>query len=218
MNLTLPQRLYLLSYTVDKGKFEAVDLQGRGQLLRAGALAELTFEGLLAAEDGKVLRRDIGSPPADTFLAEVWRDLPDEKPKNWLQYVHNKATTAEEPVRDQLAAAGLITLPGKRTLSPIASHQVTVNDPQQVLDLQETVRRTVAAGLDPAAAAADELAMAVLPVQCEMTSVLSWKQMREHKQALGALAERFDALVPGLRKATRDSFLVTRGVGGGWGR
>lgn len=60
--------------------------------------------------------------------------------------------------------------------------------------------------------------MAVLPVQCEMTSVLSWKQMREHKQALGALAERFDALVPGLRKATRDSFLVTRGVGGGWGR
>lgn len=111
MNLTLPQRLYLLSYTVDKGKFEAVDLQGRGQLLRAGALAELTFEGLLAAEDGKVLRRDIGSPPADTFLAEVWRDLPDEKPKNWLQYVHNKATTAEEPVRDQLAAAGLITLP-----------------------------------------------------------------------------------------------------------
>ncbi|MGI5231822.1 GPP34 family phosphoprotein [Actinoallomurus sp. CA-142502] len=70
--------------------------------------------------------------PDDHFLADVWRDVSGEKPKNWLHYLHNKATTAEEPVRDQLAAAGVLTLSTKRSLlSPIASHQVTVNDPQQ---------------------------------------------------------------------------------------
>ncbi|MFI7102299.1 GPP34 family phosphoprotein [Streptomyces sp. NPDC050161] len=148
----------------------------------------------------------------------MWRDVPTEKPKYWIQFVHNKAHTAEEPVRDQLATAGVITLPGERSLSPLASHQVTLNDPQQVLALQQTARNTVVAGLDPAAVPADERAMAVLPVACEMTSVFTRKELREHKHTRKALAERFDALVPGLRKALRDSFLSSRAVGGGWGR
>ncbi|MEV0778069.1 GPP34 family phosphoprotein [Streptomyces sp. NPDC050428] len=203
---------------MDKAKFEAVNLQGRGQLVRTAALAELTFDGLLGVQGKKVVRRP-DKTPSDEFLAGVWRDVPAEKPKNWLQYVHNKAATAEEPVRDQLAEAGVITLRAKRSLlSPIASHQVTVNDPQQVLALRETARNAVLAGTDPAAVPADELAMTVLPVECEMVSVFTWKEMSEHKRTLEALAERFDELAPGLRKALRDSFLVVRGVGGGWGK
>lgn len=218
MNLTLPQRLYLLCYTVEKEKFEAANLQGRGQLVRAGALAELTFDGLLTTQGKKVVRRP-AKEPADRFLAEVWRDVPAEKPKNWLQYVHNKSTTAEEPVRDQLAAAGVITNRAKRSLfSPIASHQVTVHDPRQVLALRETARKAVLDGSDPAAVPADELAMAVLPVECETVSVFTGKEMKEHKRTLKEFAERFDVLVPGLRAALRDSFLVVRGVGGGWGK
>ncbi|MCB5907720.1 GOLPH3/VPS74 family protein [Streptomyces pinistramenti] len=216
MNQTLPQRLYLICYTVDKGKFEVADLRGRGQLLRAGALTELSLDGLLTVEKGKVARR-AAKPPSDSFLAEVWRDTPTEKPKNWIQFVHNKAYAAEEPVRDQLATAGGITLPSKRNLSPITSHQVTVNDPQQILALQETARNAVLAGLDPAAIPADELTLAVLPAECEVTSVFTRDELREHKHTLKALTERFDELVPGLRKALRDSFLSSRAVGGGWG-
>ncbi|MEU6819445.1 GPP34 family phosphoprotein [Streptomyces atriruber] len=220
MPLTLPQRLYLLSYSLDKERFEAVDLQGRGQLLRAAALTELTFDGLLAAKGSEVVRTSAAAdPPADGFLAEVWRDIPTEKPKNWLQYVHNKATTAEEPVRDELVGTGAITLPRKRwVLSPVTAHQVTINDPQQVRALRDTVRNAVLGGLDPAAVPADELAMAVLPIECELTTLFTWKELRAHKDTVEALTERFDALVPGLRKALRDSFLVSRGVGGGWGR
>ncbi|MFJ9085734.1 GPP34 family phosphoprotein [Streptomyces sp. NPDC102384] len=219
MHLSLPQRMYLLSYTVDKEKFEAVNLQGRGQLLRAAALAELIFTGLLTTQKEKVVQR-AAEPPGDPFLQDVWRDIPApaEKPKNWLQFVHNRATTSEEPVRDQLIAAGLISPPARRSLlSPIAAHQVTVNDPQQVLELQGTARRSVLGGSDPATVPVDELAMAVLPVECEMVSVFGWKEVREHKHALKTYAQQFDTLAPGLRKALRDSFLVVRGVGGGWG-
>ncbi|MGP4011989.1 GPP34 family phosphoprotein [Streptomyces sp. 4N124] len=217
MNLNLPQRMYLLCYTVDKEEFEAVNLQGRGQLLRAAALAELVFDGLLTTQKKKVVRSH-AEAPHDPFLAGVWRDIPAEKPKSWLQFVHNKATTAEKPVREQLVAAGAVSPPVKRSLlSPIASHQVTVNDPQQVLTLQTTARSAVLDGADPATVPADELAMAVLPVECEVLSVFTSKEMRQHKRTLKPYAQHFDSLVPGLRAALRDSFLAARGTGGGWG-
>lgn len=218
MRLTLPQRLYLLCYTVDEDKFEATNLQGRGQLLRAGAMAELAFAGLLSAEGGKVVQLPT-EPPADPFVAEVWRDLPTEKPKRWLNYLHNKADTAERPVRDQLAEAGVITAPGEKRLWPLlASHHVTVHDPEQVRALQKQVRDITVLAPDPAEVSMDELTMAVLTSECEVTTLLSNKERREHKQARKALAARFDGIVPGLRAALRDSFLASRGVGGGWGQ
>lgn len=218
MRLTLPQQLYLLCYTVDKDKFEATNLQGRGQLLRAGAMAELASARLLSAEDGKVVQLP-AKPPGDPFLAEVWHDLPTEKPKRWLNYLHNKADTAERPVRDQLDAAGVITAPRERRLWPLlASHYVTVHNPGEVKALQEKVRNITLLAPDPAEVSLDELTMAVFTSECEVTTLLSNKERREHKQARKALAARFDGIVPGLRAALRDSFLASRGVGGGWGK
>ncbi|TLS47117.1 GPP34 family phosphoprotein [Streptomyces montanus] len=216
MHQTLPQRLYLLCYTVDKGKFELTNLQGRGQLLRAAALTQLTLDGLLAAKGGKVARR-AAKPPSDPFLAEVWRDVPAEKPKHWLQFVHNKAHTAERPIREQLAATGAITIQHERWLGLLAVDRVAVNDPQQVLALQERVRNAVLLGSDPAAIPVDELTMAVFATEVEVTSVFTGNERRTHKQALKTLAAHYDGVVPGLRKALRDSFLSSRAVGGGWG-
>lgn len=214
MDPTLPQRLYLLTYTVEKGRFEVVDLQGRGQLLRAGALAELAFGGLLATEGGKV-HRMVTEPPADPFLREVWSDLPVKKPKGWLQFVYPTAHMAEAPVTEQLAGAGAIRRPEGRHRGLGSYHRTTVTDPDQVLALQEAVRNAVRA--DQAAVPEDVLALVVLAVECEVTTVFSHKELREHKQALKALAARFDKLVPGLRRALRDAFLVSRGAGAGYG-
>ncbi|MGI5207477.1 hypothetical protein ACQEU6_38595 [Spirillospora sp. CA-108201] len=63
----------------------------------------------------------------------------------------------------------------------------------------------------------DELAMAVLPVECETSSVFAKEERREHREELKAIAAQFDQAVPGLRKALRNSFLSSRGTGGGWG-
>ncbi|MGW6057640.1 GOLPH3/VPS74 family protein [Streptomyces sp. NPDC055189] len=216
MDLTLPQSLYLLCYTVDKGKFELTNLQGRGQLLRAAALTQLTLDGLLGAEGGKVVRLPAG-PPGESFLAEVWSDVPEEKPKRWLQFVHNKAHTAEKPIRRQLAETGAITVQHEKRLGLVGVDRITVNEPQQVLALQERVRNAVFSGFDPSTIPTDELTMAVFAVEVEVTTVFSGKERREHKQALKALAAQYDKAVPGLRKALRDSYLASRAVGGGWG-
>ena len=214
---TLPERLYLLCHTVDKGTFELTGLQGRGQLLRAAALTELALAGLLTARRGKVARRAT-NPPGDPFLTEVWHDLPTEKAKHWLQFVHNKAHTAEKPIREQLAATGAITVQHERRLGLLAVDRVTVNEPRQVLALQERVRNTVLCGPDPAMVPVDELTMAVFAAEAEVTSVFSGNELRTHKQAFKALATQYDSVVPGLRKALRDSYLSSRAVGGGWGR
>lgn len=215
MPQTLPQSLYLLCYTVDQGKFQIDNLQGRGQLLRAGALTELARDGLLDATGGKVMRRP-GKAPDDTFVVTVWSDLPENKPKGWLQFVHNKAHTAETPVRDQLAAAGEVTLSRGKLMGLIPADRVTVAHPEEVRALQQRVRDTVLGGADPASIPLEDLAMAVFAAGLEVTCVWSRGDRRTHKQALKALAARFDEIVPGLRKALRDSFLSSRAVGGGW--
>ncbi|GAA1932468.1 GPP34 family phosphoprotein [Streptomyces durmitorensis] len=215
MPQTLPQRLYLLCYTVDQGKFQLDNLQGRGQLLRAGALTELARDGLLDATGGKVIRRP-GKAPEDSFTAAVWCDLPDNKPKGWLQFLHNKAHTAETPVRDQLAATGEVTVSRGKVMGLIPTDRVTVTHTQEVRALQERVRDTVLSEADPATVPLDELAMAVLATELEVTCVWSRGDRRTHNQALKALAARFDEIVPGLRKALRDSYLSSRAVGGGW--
>ncbi|MFD3373771.1 MULTISPECIES: GPP34 family phosphoprotein [unclassified Streptomyces] len=212
---TLPQRLYLLCYTVDKGKFQLDNLQGRGQLLRAGALTELARDGLLGATGGKVVRKP-GKAPDNSFSAAVWGDLPDSKPKGWLQFVHNKAHTAETPVRDQLSAAGEVTVSRGKVMGLIPADRVTVAHPEEVRALQERVRATVLNGVDPALVPLEELAMAVFTAELEVTCVWSRGELRTHKQAFKALAARFDKTVPGLRKALRDSYLSSRAVGGGW--
>ncbi|MFF1923871.1 GPP34 family phosphoprotein [Streptomyces sp. NPDC058221] len=217
MRQSLPQSLYLLCYTVDKGKFELTNLQGRGQLLRAGALTELALGGLLGTEGRKVARRS-AKPPGDPFLAEVWRDLPTEKPKRWLQFVHNKAHTAEEPVREQLAGTGAITVHHEKRLGLLAVDRVVVDDPAQVGALQKKVRNAVLGGGDPAQIPVDELTMAVFAAEAEVTSVFTGKERREHAPALKKLAAHYDAIVPGLRAALRDSYLSSRAVGGGWGK
>ncbi|MFJ3732582.1 GPP34 family phosphoprotein [[Kitasatospora] papulosa] len=214
MSKTLAQKLYLLCYTVKKEKFQLDNIQGRGQLLRAGAMTQLTRDGLLDATGGKV-RRLAGSPPEDPFVASVWCDLPDDRPKGWLKFLHNKAHKAETPVRDQLLASGEVAITRERKLGVVPTNRVTVNHPDLVHALQDRVRSTVLDGA-PDENLTEELAMAVLAVELELTSVWSKEERRAHKSGLEAQAARFDAFVPGLRKALRDSYLASRAVGGGW--
>ncbi|MGA5224833.1 GOLPH3/VPS74 family protein [Streptomyces koyangensis] len=214
MPTTLAQKLYLLCYTVKKEKFQLDNIQGRGQLLRAGAMTELARNGLLDATGGKV-RRLSGNPPEDPFAESVWYDLPEDKPKGWLKFLHNKAHTAETPVRAQLLASGDVAIERHKKLAVVSTNKVTVVHPDLVHALQDRVRAIVLDGA-PADDLTDELAMAVLAVELELTSVWSKEDRRTHKSALKAQAARFDAFVPGLRKALRDSYLASRAVGGGW--
>ncbi|MFD5199458.1 GPP34 family phosphoprotein [Streptomyces sp. NPDC058375] len=213
--MTLAQKLYLLCYSVPKRKFPLDEIQGRGQLLRAGALTALARDGLLDASGGKV-RRLPGTPPEDPFTGAVWHDLPADKPRGWLTFVHDKAHKAETPVRDQLVNSGDISLSRTKKLGVIPVNRVAVARPDAVRDLQEQVRASVFDGAGPAGTLTDELAMAVFAVELELSPVWSRQERRDHKGDLKAHAGRYDDFVPGLRKALRDSYLSSRAVGGGW--
>lgn len=58
--------------------------------------------------------------------------------------------------------------------------------------------------------------MAVFAVELELTCVWTRAESRAHKEPLKTLATRYDEIVPGLRKALRDSYLASRATGGGW--
>ncbi|MFK0213567.1 GPP34 family phosphoprotein [Streptomyces sp. NPDC090298] len=213
--MTLAQKLYLLCYSVPREKFPLDDIQGRGQLLRAGALTELARTGHLDATGGKV-RRLPGTPPQDPFAAAVWQDLPEDTPRGWLKFLHDKAHTAETPVRDQLADAGRVTVSREKKLGLVPFDRVGVVHPEEVRAVQDQARSGVLDGGAPPEALTDELAMAVFAVELELSPVWSKEDRRNHRAELTAYAARYDAFVPGLRKALRDSYLASRAVGGGW--
>ncbi len=215
MNLTLPQRIYLISYDPAKNDFTAANIQFRGQRLRAAALIELLAAGLVDTEDGMALRLG-AAPQNDAFLAEVWGQVPADKPKKWIGLVHGKAHKAEAWVRAQLLAASAIQEPNRRPPSLLAKHKVFVTHSEQVLALRETIRRTVIAGSDPATVPFEDLATAVFCTEADSSILFDRQERRAHKKALTAFAERLDDTVPGLRGALLDSILSHRAVGGGW--
>ncbi|MFJ2817504.1 GPP34 family phosphoprotein [Streptomyces sp. NPDC087294] len=216
MDLTLAQRIYLISYTPEKHDFTNVGLQFRGQRLRAAALTELVAAGRIGVEDGKALR--LGSePPVDRYLAEVWGQVSAERPDRWLDLVHGQAHTAEAPVRAQLLAAGVVREPEHRRLGPLAHHHVVLASPDEVIALREAVRGAVLGDADGAGVALFELAAAVICTEGEASVLFDGRERRAHKETLKAFGERFDEVVPGLRPALLASILSNRAVGGGWG-
>ncbi|MFB7653333.1 MULTISPECIES: GPP34 family phosphoprotein [unclassified Streptomyces] len=222
MDLTLPQRMYLLMYTPDKEKFEVQNLQFRGQKVRAAALAQLFNQGLIGIRQGKSPKavRQVSGTPGDSFLDEVWRGTPADEPKKWLDLLHPYAHTAESSVREQLAATGEITIPpvkGLKKLSLLSQHEVLVNRPETVSAVRDQVRTPVLTGADPAALPPDDLAMTVLAAESDLYHVFSRDERREHKKLLEEFDLRFDDTIPGLRRALQTSIQVLRPSGGGWG-
>lgn len=223
MITSLPQKLYLLGYTVGKDKFEADNLQFRGQRLRAGALAELVTGQALGVEPGKhpavVRRRD--TPPEDVFLAEVWQETSPEKPTSWLDLIHPNAHRAESSVRDQLAENGEIGLPeikGLKKLSLLAQHDVTVHHPDHVTALREEARQPVLREADPATLSPQTLSLLVIAAESDRHHLFSRDEHRTHKKTIEAAQEQFDTTFPGLRKALQTSMNALRPSGGGWGK
>lgn len=214
---TLPQRLYLLGHTPGTRRFEAAGLRFPGPLLRAAALAELTVRGLLDDRSGKAVRK-AAEPPHDSFLAEVWHDVPARRGHRWLTLLHHRAHEADAAVREQLAALGTITLAGEGRTGAAASPQVTVVHPDHVLGLREKARNPVLLGPEPATVSPADVATTVLAADGEVHSVFTRNERRTHLQALRALGAQFDDAVPGLRTALRTSVASSRSSGGGRGR
>lgn len=200
MDATLPQRLYLISYDTDKGRFDPVSTTYRGSLLRAAALTELILEGALRDRGGRA-ERDPGRVPDDPFLAEVLAGLSPKEPSHWVNAVPDRTWTAEDAVREQLVANGSVTVTRRRVLGVFPTREVTPDHPDRVRELRERVRDAVLAGSGPATAPVEDVALAAIAVDGDVWTVFSTKERRRHRAEFKALHERFEAEVPGMRNA-----------------
>ncbi|MBN6036562.1 GPP34 family phosphoprotein [Amycolatopsis sp. 195334CR] len=206
MNPTLPQRLYLLVFRPEENKLDSASALVRGQLVRAGAVAELRLTGLLHDHGGKAVPNPATPPPRDPFLAEVFHDAP----RTWFNLVDRNWHKAERTVRDQLEAAGAVTVGKGRALGLFPTREPSLAEPRRVGALREQVRNAVLLGHDPAGVPVADAVMAVLTADCDVRSVFTPKERRAHKPALTALRNHVDAVLPGLRKATELSIAARR--------
>ena len=205
--LSLPQRLYLLCYDLDRDTLGAGTALVRGQLLRAAAVAELRLAGQLHDHDGRAVRGS--GAPADAFLAEVLDTVPIDTAKRWYGVIDTHWWAAEGSVRRGLAARGVVTVSRRRWLGMIPHGHVTPTDPAGVRDLRDRVRRVVLGG-DPAVAAPEDGVLAAVAVDGGAGTVFTVRELLEHRGAVRALGEHVDEALPGLRKALVRSLAARR--------
>jgi hypothetical protein len=197
--LTLPQRLYLLSWDRERKRF--VGSGERDLLLRAGALAELLLTGLLADEAGRAVVVAGAKAPADPFLAEVFAQIEAAaKPKKWQSWVNHRAGRAKRTVRDQLAAGRWVKVEQRRLLGMIPADRVTVRDPLAVRKLVDAAAAAVRAPRVDTVPAVDAAA-AALAATANLRTVLPRKEARARKERITALGERIAPVPTALRKA-----------------
>ncbi|WP_026197468.1 GOLPH3/VPS74 family protein [Sciscionella marina] len=201
MDLTLPQRLYLLCFDPGRNKLDTASVLVRGSLLRAAAVAELRTRGLLGDRDGKAVRETSAAQPSDPFLAGVLDHVSPHKPCRWFTLLERDWYKAEKIVREQLEAKRLVAGNRVRRLGILPGREVGLADPGQVTTLRENTRNTVLLGGDPAAAPVDAAVLAVFATDGDVRSVFTTQERREHKQAIKALGARVEDALPGLRKA-----------------
>ncbi|PSK96283.1 Golgi phosphoprotein 3 GPP34 [Murinocardiopsis flavida] len=208
MDLTLPQRLYLLSYDIDQNRFDPVSIAYRGQLLCAAALAQLTAAGQLRVHNATA-ERTTARPPEDPFLADVLADVSPDKPRHFNSAVYLRAAEAEKAVREQLTANGTITVDRGRALGIFPTRTVTLGHPEQVRVLREHTRNAVLAGHDAAAVPFGDAALAAIAAEGDIWTAFTPGERSAHRPMLTAIQERFDTAVPGLRIAIRAAVMAT---------
>lgn len=211
MSQSLPQQMYLLCYDTEKGKIELGTALVRGALLRATAAAELTIRGLLRDHAGKAQRTPAAAyPPQDAFLAEVLDEVPTDRPKRWFSVIFDSWHSAEDAVRDQLAATDTLTDDEGKALGLIPVHHVTLADPEQLYALRERIRNVVVAAPDPASIPIEDAVLAALACDGDVTTVLGRKERLTHRSAIKTLSHHVDNQLPGLRKGALYAFAARR--------
>ncbi|GAB2608414.1 hypothetical protein Aab01nite_61090 [Paractinoplanes abujensis] len=206
--LPLPHQLFLLSHQPAKGRLDDDSAAVRGSLLSGAAVAELSLAGLVRDRGGKAERTGAAVPAAlDGFLAAVLGDVPPDRPRRWFDVLEQRWAAAEQTVREQLVAAGLVTAEQHRILGLMRTERIDVTDPAAAEALRSRVRGTVD---DPAGAAIGDAVLAVLAYDGNVSSVFGWRDRWGRKPAVRALNDRVDAALPGLRKALFQSIALRR--------
>lgn len=198
---SLPAKLYLLAY--DEGKQRLTARSQLGNVLRAGALADLTIGGYLGEEAGRptVVRTDHHPDPVvDSVLQEIAGD----KSRPWHVWVRRASRAMRRAVQQQLADARVIGVEPRRFLGIFPYQRITVLDPLIVARLRGSASRTLLGGQPVGGIEPQDVAVVALTVAGEVRIVVSRRQAREHKSRIAELSAATGPPAPALRKVLRE--------------
>jgi hypothetical protein len=192
---SLPARLYLLAYDTEKNRMTAHSRLGL--VLRAAALADLYLAGRVADENGKARATGDRRPTGDALLDEVLQQLAEHRPRSWQRWIARGERGAVRTVRTQLEAGRWIRVE-HRTILP---DRVELGDRCAVRRYADELRaelRRHASRTEPRTAA-----VLALAARGEITTLISRRERREHRQHLDELAVYTGPIADALRKAWR---------------
>ncbi|MFC7381399.1 GOLPH3/VPS74 family protein [Sphaerisporangium rhizosphaerae] len=184
---SLPQRLYLLAYDIERGRPTA--RWKLGYLMRAGILAELLLRGCLDdATGGPVASRT--AVPDDALLDAALQQIAASRRRTWQHWVNKGSHRAVRQVRDQLEAGGWIRVRRTRLLGVIPLAKVTVRDTRVVRRLTSTVSSAMRGGQPLSRVEPRDAALTALASVIRLRTVMPWRQwraVRERGEALGVV-------------------------------
>ncbi|MEV6304119.1 GPP34 family phosphoprotein [Actinoplanes sp. NPDC051861] len=192
---SLPQRVFLLAYDPEKGRFRVGT--NLGAMVRAAALADLYLDGRLTDENGRPAAAD-RRPGIDLVLATVLEEVASSRPRKWQSWIGRGQRATVSAVREQLSAGGWIRVEPRRILGLFPTTRVTLRDPRVRKNL---LGRVSGALRDPVGRVdlADAALVAIVAAG-ELGVVLSRRARRDAKRRIQELTDLSGPVGPALRK------------------
>lgn len=189
---------FLLAFDLRK---EKLTQRGElGYLLRAATLAELLLAGNLADESGKA--RALTAPAAEpgSLRAVVWEQISSSPPRSWRRWVRKDNGKAVRMVRDELAAAQMISVERRRILLfPV--ERITPRKPYVSRRLAERVGRAIRGGRPVGHLDEDVRVLAALATAAGLKTVApSWREARLQRDRIQQLSAPVEPIATALRK------------------
>lgn len=210
---SLPARLFLLSFDLDKNRLAR--FTELGCMVRAAALTQLFLAGHLVDDNGraKVAERHLHrrDPLTDPVLAEVFRQVDESKPRKWKYWVNRRARATNLAVRDQLAADGWIRVERRRLLGVVPADRVTVRERAAVARLQREVGRVLRGAVPMSRADPADAALVALAAAGELRTFASRRERRQNRQRITEAATVTGPVTAALRSAIQDNQAAAAG-------
>ncbi|MEU7903613.1 GPP34 family phosphoprotein [Actinoplanes sp. NPDC049118] len=203
---SLPQRIFLLAYSPEKGRVRMGT--NLGAMLRAAALADLYLGGHLTDERGRPAV-GVRHPCHDPVLEALLEEIAGARPRRWHSWVGRRQRPAVSAVRRQLGDGGWVRLEPRRILGLFPTTKVTIRDPRVRKELLGRVNAALKTPVGRVEAA--DAALVAIVAAGDLRLVLDRKTLRANKRRIQELTELSGPAGPALRKSIRDAAASSAG-------
>ncbi|GAA1254564.1 hypothetical protein GCM10009677_00370 [Sphaerisporangium rubeum] len=194
---SLPERLYLLAYDIDKRRLTS--RPRLGYLMRAAILAELLIQGHIADATGGPVAQTQAVP--DPLLDEVLQQIAASRRRSWQHWVGKRNRQATGQVRDRLERGHWIRVERRRLLGIFPYSAVTVRDTRVVRHLRTIVASSVRGAAPVTRTDRRDAALVALAAMARLRAGLSRADWRAARTRVDTLGDTIAPIPRALRKA-----------------